>query len=92
VGPRIVLGTSEPDLKGRRQNRSYAFEGGWYFALEPMPGGRTRLLARTRVPHGLPSLAYAIFIELPHFIMERKMLLGIKWRAEHATTAQLTTR
>ena len=87
-----MLGTSEPDLKGRRQNRSYAFEGGWYFALEPMPGGRTRLLARTRVPHGLPSLAYAIFIELPHFIMERKMLLGIKWRAEHATTAQLTTR
>ena len=61
---------------------SYAFEGGWYFALQPVDHTRTRLFARSRVPRGLPSLAYAVFIELPHFIMERKMLLGIKARAE----------
>jgi hypothetical protein len=65
-------------------NSSYAFEGGWYFALTSMPGGRTRLLARSRVPRGLPSLGYAVFVELPHFIMERKMLLGIKQRAAGA--------
>jgi hypothetical protein len=53
--------------------RSYAFEGGWYFALEQVNETTTRLLARSRMPRGLASLAYAGFIELPHFIMERKM-------------------
>jgi hypothetical protein len=73
------------------RNRSYAFEGGWSFTLEPRPGDRTRLLARMRVPRGLPSLAYAMFIELPHFIMERKMLLSIKQRGEQAKPAQKET-
>ena len=63
---------------------SYAFEGGWYLALEPLNDTSTHLLARSRVPLGLPSLGYAIFIEAPHFIMERKMLRGIKARAEAA--------
>jgi hypothetical protein len=67
--------------------RSYAFDGGWCFALEPIDG-RTRLIARTRVPRGVASLAYAALIEPPHFIMERKMLLGIKARAEAATQAR----
>jgi GNAT superfamily N-acetyltransferase len=56
--------------------------GGWYFVLEARPHGRTRLLARTRVPRGLPSVAYALLVELPHFVMERKMLLGLRRRAE----------
>jgi GNAT superfamily N-acetyltransferase len=56
--------------------------GGWYFVLEARPFGRTRLIARTRVPRGRASVAYAIFVELPHFVMERKMLLGIRRRAE----------
>ena len=63
-------------------NRVFAL-GGWYVALkeeqwahaanrpEPFPAGRA-------------SLAYGILLELPHFIMERKMLLGIKERAERA--------
>jgi hypothetical protein len=63
-------------------NRSYAFEG-WYFALEPRDG-RTRLFARGRYRRGLASVAYALLLELPHFVMERKMLLGIKERAERA--------
>jgi hypothetical protein len=29
-------------------------------------------------------LFYVLLIELPHFVMERKMLLGIKRRAERA--------
>lgn len=67
-------------------NRSYAFKG-WYFALEPLGKHKTRLFARTRVPWGLPSLAYALFLEAPHFVMERKMLLGIKAHAEGRPTA-----
>jgi hypothetical protein len=56
--------------------------GGWYFALEAQPGGRTRLLARTRVPRGVATWAYALFVEFPHFVMERRMLLGILERSE----------
>lgn len=64
--------------------RLFAFEGGWFFVLEPIDDHHTRLFARGRSPRGWPSLSYALFIELPHFIMERKMLLGIKARAERA--------
>jgi hypothetical protein len=64
-------------------NRLYGLEGGWFFVLEP-DDGRTRLITRGRVPRGLASVAYGILLELPHFVMERKMLLGIKARVEHA--------
>jgi hypothetical protein len=67
-------------------NRSYALQG-WYFALEPLRDGRTRLFARSRIPRGVASLGYALFIELPHFVMERKMMLTIKQRAEEAHAA-----
>ena len=64
------------------RDRSYVFEGGWGFVLCPLGPDHTRLLARSRVPRGLPTLAYMVFVEAPHFIMERKMLLGIKQRVE----------
>ncbi len=84
VGETVLLHPANGVALARfEENRSFAFEGGWYFTLEPRPGGDTRLLARTRVPRGLASIAYSIFIELPHFIMERRMLLGIKQRAEN---------
>ncbi len=52
-------------------------------ALVTEPAGEetSRLIARTRVPTGLPSLAYAA-VEVPHFLMQRRLLLGIKARAE----------
>jgi hypothetical protein len=62
------------------RNRVFAL-GGWYFVLEP-EDGRARLIARSRFPRGLAGLAYGMLLELPHFIVERKMLLGIKERAE----------
>lgn len=64
-------------------NRLYALEGGWFFVLQP-DGGRTRLIARGRVARGLASVAYGILLELPHFLMERKMLLGVKERVERS--------
>ena len=63
-------------------NRVFAL-GGWYLVLEPRDG-QTRLYARTRFPAGPASIAYAFLLELPHFIMERKMLLGIKELSERA--------
>ena len=48
---------------------------------------KDQLIARGRVPHGVASLANGLLMEVPHFVMERKMLLGIKERAERAHTA-----
>ncbi|WP_327053013.1 hypothetical protein [Halomicrococcus gelatinilyticus] len=64
-----------------------AFPGGkltWVFALEPLPGGRTRLLTRNRarVEWSPRWPALLALIELPAFLMTRKMLLGVKRRAE----------
>ncbi|PCR89052.1 hypothetical protein CP557_21075 [Natrinema ejinorense] len=59
----------------------------WAFVLEPTDADTTRLLARTRSNPRRSSIARAIdslFWEPAHFVMERKMLHGIKRRAERA--------
>ena len=48
----------------------------------PLGRDRTRLIARGGVPSGVAAAAYGILREIPHFLMERRMLLGIKHRAE----------
>lgn len=59
--------------------------GTWGFYLKGLDGGRTRFVIRGRGDWGmgLPGklLARVVF-EPAHFIMERKMMLGIKGRAE----------
>jgi hypothetical protein len=70
----VTLGRFEPP-------EHYVLEG-WSFHLSAIDDRTTRLLARTRVPRGPASAVYGTFVELPHFIMERKMMLGIKERAE----------
>jgi len=59
-------------------------EGGWTFAVEPIDKENARVFLRSRTPWGLGALSYLLAIELPHFIMERRMLKGIKERAEQA--------
>jgi hypothetical protein len=59
------------------RDRTFAL-GGWYFNLVPLDEQHTRLIARTRVPRGLASFAYAVFVEAPHFVMERRMILNLK--------------
>jgi hypothetical protein len=34
------------------------------------------------VPPGVGAVAYGLLMEIPHFVMERRMLLGLKQRAE----------
>jgi len=59
----------------------------WAFSLIKTATGQTRLVVRGRIasgyrPYGLPQWL-ALFIGRPaHFIMERKQMLGIAWRAE----------
>jgi hypothetical protein len=59
------------------------------FVLEPLGDDRTRLIARGRTPRGPASIFNALLMEIPHFVMERKMLLEIKRRAEQAHTAAI---
>lgn len=58
----------------------------WSFILMP-EGGRTRLISRSRshVPLKLQPLLIWALIELPAFIMTRKMLLNLRDRAETLT-------
>jgi hypothetical protein len=57
----------------------------WIFALSPS-GDRTRLISRNRIatPGASPiaRLAYMLFMEPGSLVMERRMLRGIKERAE----------
>ena len=62
--------------------RALGLEGWGTFALEPLGRDRTRLIARGSVPRGVGAVAYGLLMELPHFLMERRMLLGIKERVE----------
>jgi hypothetical protein len=64
--------------------RALGLEGWGTFALEPFGTGQSRLFARGGMPRGLVAAAYGLLIEIPHFLMERRMLLGIKERAERS--------
>jgi hypothetical protein len=64
--------------------RALVLEGWGAFVIESLDAGRTRLLARGHAPGGRLAGAYGLLIEIPHFVMERKMLLGIKERAERS--------
>ncbi|KUH70126.1 hypothetical protein AU184_14045 [Mycolicibacterium novocastrense] len=57
--------------------------GTWAWVLRPLPSGGTRLVTRLRVSYAYPGgLAFAPILELADFPMYRKMLLGIRERAE----------
>lgn len=63
-------------------NRALALEGWGSFVVQPTPDGRTRLITRSRTPRGPAGAFEALLVDVPHFVMERRMLLGIKERAE----------
>jgi hypothetical protein len=59
--------------------------GSWAFILKPVDEAKTRLIIRARgaKPKNLPMKMFHYgFFEPAHFIMERKMLLTLKRRAE----------
>lgn len=62
----------------------------WEFCLFP-EGGRTRLLSRNRIAGSGPFfwLGMVGFMEWASLIMERKMLLGIKQRAERLALSRV---
>ena len=70
--------------------RSTDQDWAWIFALLPQ-GDSTRLISRNRIATKALSpasrLFYLLFMEPGSLVMERKMLLGIKRRAEHGEYA-----
>ncbi len=60
----------------------------WTWRLTPLRGGRTRLVTRMKQDYRWETPRLAIFnfvlMEMGDFAMERRMLLGIKRRAESA--------
>src|SRR3954471_18718022 len=95
IGDTISLGSNAMRVERVDPRRVLAWgsnDGNWVgrFVLDERDG-RTRLISRNR--YRLPTLA-ARFGMLPmepgSLVMERKMLLGIKQRAEHLASAQTT--
>ena len=64
----------------------------WAFVLDPQADGTTRLIVRARAREayrffGLPSWVVKRLAPRGHFVMQRKQLLGIAWRAERQALA-----
>ena len=78
-GSHLVL-VSPPDFR-RVQNGAKA-SGTWAFHLRSH-GRYTRLLAR-----GCGGAVGHISFDVPHFVMEQKMLRGIRGRAQHASVRE----
>jgi len=71
----------------RLQAGGQASEGFWSFTIEPVDGGKTRLIARVRngPPPSLGSrLMGRLFWEPAHFVMEQKMLRTIRNLSERS--------
>jgi hypothetical protein len=81
-GRALVLGGDASELEAHS----------WAFVLEPVDEQTTRLLVRSRDDYP-PTLAnfliWRVITEPLHFVMERKMMLGIKQRAEAAVAQQV---
>jgi hypothetical protein len=65
------------------------FESTWALALYPDENGATRLISRCRcrLPRGLRGLMAFLILDPGQFVMERKMLLEIRERAESSPSA-----
>jgi hypothetical protein len=83
-GPVMRVEVADPPraLAVRSTDQNWA----WIFALLP-EGDSTRLISRNRIASQalapVSRLFYLLFMEPGSLVMERKMLLGIKQRAEH---------
>jgi hypothetical protein len=79
-----VLAGWGPKLAAVEPGRALVIEHWGTYAVRPLDARSSRLIAHARQPRGWPALLYALTLEIPHFVMERRMLLGIKARAERA--------
>jgi len=97
VGDNVRLHPKAPPLKVlmTEPGRSIVLERIWAFHLRAVDARTTRLIIRGRGDYNpawenplLNFLVWRMIFEPAHFIMERKMLLGIKSRAESAARSR----
>lgn len=87
------------DLEGRPfdpdTDRPSAFtDSTWGFLLEPLPGGRTRLIVSGYwlfEPRWLQPLLSLLVLEPSHWVMQMRQFDNLKRRAEHRNAATGTT-
>lgn len=72
--------------------RSITLIGWGTFALRPVDSATTRLVIRTRAGNGgfLSAPLDVLLVEPGHFLMERRMMLGIKERSEASARGRTT--
>jgi hypothetical protein len=88
VEPGRALILVSPDDYDKAVAEGVAAEGTWAFYLVPVDKKITRLVVRSRSgPKATPG-RFLVFDPI-HFIMERKMMLGIKARAEARRTRKV---
>jgi len=97
VGDALPLGSKAPRLRVEVLDPDRALvvrseDGNWVWAFGLYPDGKhTRLVSRNRIKTPGASaparLAYTVVMEPGSLVMERKMLLGIKQRAERLAAA-----
>ena len=66
------------------------FAASWAFILDPLPGGRTRLIERVRVWYGAGTAVSAVtgpVFGFGVFLMTRRQMLGIRERVERTAPA-----
>lgn len=80
---RLFAGTG-PEAEAVDPRRSLVIKGWGAYIIEPVDAGSCRLIARSHMDPGVAAVGYLLAMELSHAIMERKMMLGIKRRAERA--------
>lgn len=65
----------------------------WAFVLRAVDAHHSRLIQRFRFgigPRAFSGVLYTALIEIPHFVMERRMLLGIRERANRSSHERLS--
>jgi hypothetical protein len=89
--PRVALTVAAVE-----RDRYIVLERDWSFHLHAIDRDHTRLIVRSRGYYEFPDLKlpplnflyWRLFFEPGHFIMERKMMLGIKERAERLASRE----
>lgn len=79
----LFFGTG-PEIESVDPPRSLVIKGWGAYVVEPVDQSSCRLVARSHVDRSPAAVGYLLAMELPHAIMERKMMLGLKGRAEQA--------
>ncbi|MGY1735756.1 hypothetical protein [Geodermatophilus sp. SYSU D00684] len=87
----LVLHSREHLPPGWAERFGAGIDWSWAFVLDPLEGGRTRFLFRTRArlrPWWVAA-AYRLAVVPADLVMSRQMLRGVRSRAERTTPADL---